>query len=401
MTLHGRLYKRDYSGRLRVWFVEVSECGTKYRTHAGLVDGAMVESAWTQVKGNNQRPDPVGQCAFEVEALYAHRLARTYHDTPEGADTGAHYFEPMLAQPLDRTRLRFMQNDHTEYQPGPPYLYIQPKLDGMRCIVTADGMFSRQGKEIISAPHIVRALAPYFEQHPHAILDGELYSDALAEDFSKIMSLARKSKPTDAGLRQSERYLEYHVYDYPSMTVAFYHERHDAIAAMVQFVQDNMPFGGTSPLRKVETIGITSWAQWDEHHARWRAAKYEGSIGRRTEALYQQRRTHDLIKRKDFDACEFDVSAVGEGEGNWAGACKQVYCWLPIVPLHERTPERAKDKNYTFKATPMGEYSYLRNVLEGELPQKATVEYMGWSTTDIPKPRHPIAKQLYWGDRDD
>ena len=396
------IYKYDQAGKLRLWCAEIAPCGTKYRSHAGIFNGTVVATAWTQVHGNAQRPDAVAQCRFEVNALYEYRLARTYHLTAEAAKAGAHFFEPMLAQPLERTRLWFMHADHTEHEAYTrPYLYIQPKLDGMRCIATADGMFSRQGKEIISAPHIAAALRPYFEQHPDVILDGELYSDALAEDFSKIMSLAKKKKPTDADLRQSERYLEYHIYDMPSLDTAFYLERINAVNDMVQKVSDLMPFGKQSPLRAVETIGIIAWDQWDEHHASWRAKKYEGSIGRRAEAVYQQRRTHDLIKRKDFDSCEFDVSGVGEGEGNWAGACKQIYCWLPIVPAHERTPARAKDEKFTFKATPTGSYEYLRSVLEGEVPSRATVEYMGWSSTDIPKPRHTIAKQLYWGDRDD
>ena len=395
---HSRLYKRDYAGRLRVWWIETDETGTAYRTYAGLNDGTKVVSAWTTVQGNSVRPDPVEQCAFEVKALYEYRVTRTYHSTIESASNGAHHFEPMLAQPLERHRIDFLA-----HQPdgGPARLYIQPKLDGMRCITTPDGMFSRQGKEIISAPHIMAALKPYFDAFPEAILDGELYSDALAEDFSKIMSLAKKKTPTDADLRLSERYLEYHVYDRPDLTESFYQERLDAIHAMVQSVSESMPFGASSPLRRVETIGITSWAEWDEHHARWRGLKYEGSIGRKVNAIYQNRRTHDLIKRKDFDSCEFDVSGMGEGEGNWAGACKQVYCWLPVVPKHERTPERAKDKRYTFIATPTGTHSYLHNVLFGDMPVTATVEYMGWSTTDIPKPRHPIAKQLYWGQRDD
>lgn len=394
------LYKYDQAGNLRLWKAEIAPCCTKYRTHAGIYTGASVVSGWKQVCGNAQRPNAEDQCQFEVNALYEHRLSRTYHLTPEAAKAGAHFFEPMLAQPLDRKRLPFLDLPLYGLQQA-PRLYVQPKLDGMRCIVTADGMFSRQGKEIISAPHIAAALVPYFDEHPDAILDGELYSDALADDFSEIMSLAKKKKPTPADLRKSAQYLEYHVYDMPSLADCDYRGRYEAIDAMICKTTDMMPFGASSPLRKVDTIPIFTWDEWDEHHARWLGMKYEGSIGRIPEAPYQQKRTHDLIKRKDFDSCEFDISGVGEGEGNWAGACKQIYCWLPVVPKHERTPERAKDKRYTFKATPVGAHSYLRNVLEGEMPTTATVEYLGWSSTDIPKPRHPIAKQLYWGSRND
>ena len=43
-------------------------------------------------------------------------------------------------------------------------IYSQPKLDGIRCIVKKDGMWSRNGKKIISAPHIHESLKPLFEK---------------------------------------------------------------------------------------------------------------------------------------------------------------------------------------------------------------------------------------------
>ena len=146
---HDRLYKRDYAGRLRTWWVETHEAGTAYRTHAGLADGAIVTSGWTAVVGNNLRKSPVEQCAFEVEALYQYRLARTYHRTVEACRGGAHFFEPMLAHPLDRKRLWFLFDKRADLEEHigtkAPCIYIQPKLDGMRCITTPVGMFSRQG----------------------------------------------------------------------------------------------------------------------------------------------------------------------------------------------------------------------------------------------------------------
>ena len=394
-----RLYKRDVTGKLRVWWIEVSEDGAAYRTHAGINDGAIVTADWTYVSGNQQRPDPVDQCKFEVESLYAYKLARTYHDTIEGAGSGAKFFEPMLAYELDRKRLSL--NDLRQEGHCPVLLYIQPKLDGMRCIIRAEGMFSRTGRAVISAPHIFRALQPFFAENPDAILDGEIYNHRLKYDFSKIMSLAKKSKPTEANLRESERMLEYHIYDFPGLPNVGYDIRREAIASAIKMCSDAMPFGGKCPLVPVETVPIASWEEWDEKHAEWLADGYEGSMGRSPNTGYEQKRTHALVKRKDFDTCEFDVSAVESGDGNWGGACKRVFFWLPRTEPSMRTPENAKETAYTFKATPVGSYDFLRNVLEGELPLKATVRYLGWTTTDNPKPRHGTVKQFYWDERDD
>ena len=243
----GEIYKRDFQGRLRVWYAEVSPDGTQYRTVSGLYDGARTTSEWTQCRANAQRATAQAQCEFEVDALYRHRLARTYHQTIEATEGGAHFFEPMLAHPLDRKRM------------GEPHIYIQPKLDGARCIATADGLFTRQGKEFLSAPHISRALKPYFELHPDAILDGELYGDKMAVDFQRIMSLARKTKNiTDADLRESERLLQLHLYDMPSRGHDTYAARYAGICEAARIVSAHAPEWGDSPIRVVETFAITT-----------------------------------------------------------------------------------------------------------------------------------------------
>ena len=65
--------------------------------------------------------------------------------------------------------------------------YIQPKLDGVRCIFTKDGAFSRTGKQFKNLRHIESALYSLFVTYPKLILDGELYNHELKHDFEKIL----------------------------------------------------------------------------------------------------------------------------------------------------------------------------------------------------------------------
>ena len=76
-------------------------------------------------------------------------------------------------------------------------VFIQPKLDGVRCIFTKDGAYSRAGNTFKNLEHIEKYLKGFFYAYPDAILDGELYNHALKKDFEKIISLVRKTKPTD------------------------------------------------------------------------------------------------------------------------------------------------------------------------------------------------------------
>src|SRR6185369_7949795 len=53
-------------------------------------------------------------------------------------------------------------------------VYTQCKLDGIRCAISRHGMFTRNGKEIVSCPHILFSLADVFKAFPDLVLDGEL-----------------------------------------------------------------------------------------------------------------------------------------------------------------------------------------------------------------------------------
>ena len=57
--------------------------------------------------------------------------------------------------------------------------YIQPKLDGVRCLFTKDGAFSRAGNQFMNVKHIENDLKPVFNRYPNLVLDGELYNLSL------------------------------------------------------------------------------------------------------------------------------------------------------------------------------------------------------------------------------
>ena len=83
--------------------------------------------------------------------------------------------KPMLAHKYDDSRVDWDQP-----------VYIQPKLDGVRCLFTKNGAYSRTGKQFMNLRHIEIALKPFFDQQPDVILDGELYNHKLKNDFEKL-----------------------------------------------------------------------------------------------------------------------------------------------------------------------------------------------------------------------
>ena len=89
--------------------------------------------------------------------------------------------------------------------------YIQPKLDGIRCIAMVQNgkctLWSRTRKPITSCPHIVEELSRNFPVG-NIVLDGELYNQDFRDNFEHIVHLVRQEEPDE-----KHRDVQYHVYD--------------------------------------------------------------------------------------------------------------------------------------------------------------------------------------------
>ena len=187
--------------------------------------------------------------------------------------------------------------------------FIQPKLDGVRCLFTAKGAFSRANNQFMNVDHIEQALKPFFAKNPTAVLDGELYNHGLKDDFEKIISLVKKKKPTDNDKAEAAELVQYHVYDVASMTIAPYSLRFN-------FIQD---LTYTYPICKVETKVALDFDEAVKMHKKNLKLGYEGSIYRTFEGRYKGTRSWDLMKFKDFHDDEATIVGYEIGQGKREG----------------------------------------------------------------------------------
>lgn len=173
-----------------------------------------------------------------------------------------------------------------------------------RAIATKDGMFSRNGKIIVSCPHISAALKDFFTEFPEAVLDGELYSHSLKADFNKMMSLVKKSKPTPADLAESAQMVDYWIYDCIQ----------DAkFSVRIKFIGDNLK--GIKGIVIVATDLVNGYNDLDKLYEEYLEEGYEGQMVR-VNSEYENCRTKALLKRKEFTDAEFEIVDITEGEGN-------------------------------------------------------------------------------------
>ena len=219
------------------------------------------------------------------------------------------HFKPMLAHKFDNKRVDWSKP-----------VFIQPKLDGIRCIMTADGCYSRNGKKFMNVQHLyTKAIQDLFKANPLLVIDGELYNHDLRDDFEKIVSLVRKQKPTPDDRKEARKLIQYHVYDF----VMAYKGKLDLIESdmnryekrMHQLVCSDM-YG--KHIRYVPSRGVHSLDKAKEIHNDFLEKGYEGSI-LRLDGPYKCGRSYDLMKFKDFSDTEAKIVDWVEGKGKRRG----------------------------------------------------------------------------------
>jgi DNA ligase-1 len=218
--------------------------------------------------------------------------------------------KPMLAYPVSDKPIDYNNT-----------VFMQPKLDGVRCLIQAENYsdkgtivpvvtaYSRTGKEWKNIDHILENLVPFFTKNPSVILDGELYNHALKDDFEKIISCVRKTKPTAIDRTESRKLVQFHCYDIVDETMPFVDRIHWLNKEFKRF-----PYG----VRLVPTESVLDDRDAELYHDSCLSQGYEGSILRLND-VYQCKRSHSLRKFKDFHDAEAVIVDWVEGKGKRKG----------------------------------------------------------------------------------
>ena len=343
------LYKRAVNGKINEWTVEVE--GSCFRTISGYTDGIKTTSEWTCCEAKTYCTAEE-QAMKEATALHRKKMETGSFENINDIDKPV-YFRPMLAQ------------DYHDYKDKITFpLYSQPKLDGIRCIVRADGMWSRNGKRIISAPHIRESLDKLFQHEPDLVFDGELYADKFANDFNAICSLVKKTKPTAADLDASAKQIQYHVYDVPSVNENFIGRWRELEELSLDFPEC---------VKKVETHIITNEFYINSWYENYIERGYEGQM-LRLDKSYESKRSKSLLKHKSFIDEEYTVLDIVEGEGNKTNM-------VGSFVFQSKT-------GHTFNASPKFNWDECKAMWQNKkqlIGKSATVKYFNLTPDGVPR----------------
>lgn len=315
------LYKNTSLGQLQSWQIIVE--GNTYYTIEGI--NQLSRSVPTVCTGKNigraNETTPERQAYLEAQSKYQKKLDKGYSEDAPQATT---FFEPMLA---------FEREKYEKLLFTVP-TYVQPKLDGVRAILKDGKLTSRNGKQIVSCPHL---------EIPNWFLDGELYSHELKEDFNKIISLTRKSKPTQEDLDESAKIVEYWIYDCPGNQGVF----------SERFIKEHLYLHPNYKFKRVPTDRVHSLDELEWYHELYLSRGFEGTMIRLDLGPYENKRSKQLLKYKNFKDAEFLILDVEEGLGNRSGMAGKLICLLPngnkvgvsMTGTQEFMTQVLKDKN--------------------------------------------------------
>jgi ATP-dependent DNA ligase len=254
-----RLIRKDKNGKNRFTDIHIEDLGdgtADIVKTSGMVDSQKVTVSRTTVKTGYEKAVSRAQTMWNNE------------------NTRVTQILPMLANKWE---------DRQQYISEP--FYVQPKIDGVRLLVSKKGCFSRTGKIVPGLDHLSNGL------RDGEFLDGECY--APDKTFEEITSIF-KTNPKD---------LEFHIFDYfdlerPELT---FEERMDCIS--------------------IETFLVKKKSSVKTYHDLFTSRGYEGVMIRDARSTYEVgKRSNYLLKYKEFQTEEYEIVGAKTGHGRDANA---------------------------------------------------------------------------------
>ena len=358
-----KLYEKSSTGKTKHWEISVDSVAEQaiITVNYGAGDSKIRKSEKLIMTGKNigksNETSAYDQALLEAEATWNQKLDKGY--VQNIADLSKEVLLPMLAQ-------RFQERKHDIIYP----CYIQPKLDGVRCLAKKINentikYYSRMGKEYTTLEHLTKDLLKVMKIDQ--VLDGEIYSHDYT--FQEAVSFIKK-------LRPESKTLEYYVFDLVNK------DTFDMRLAdlLIMFKAKDLKHTETKlsdNIKLLKTETVMNEQEVYAKHNEYIKAGYEGIIIRNITGLYSlKKRSKDLQKYKEFKDEEFTIT------GGVSSAGTETDCIIFNVK---------NKKDQEFAVRPRGSFEqrkqWLKNI-DKLIGKKLIVRFQ--EKTDAGLPRFPV-----------
>jgi DNA ligase-1 len=379
------LYGTEKNGKIKQWKASVYLNHSNHSNYAisfiefGQLDGKKQTAIREYKEGKNigkkNETTPLQQCINETRKKWSDKKEKenykenydyNYNNNKEEDKEEDNKYFPMLAHTYDPNT-----NDSKKNKITFP-CYVQPKLDGLRCIMyqTQDNIIkcqSRTGAYFNTMSHITDELSLFFNKY-RVILDGELYTDEMP--FEELAGLIKKKKLSDSD-REKLKFVKYHVYDIIDLNKTYSERNKDIQSKITRFKY----------IVSVPTYLSNTKEDVKEYFGQFIEKGYEGIMLRNMQGLYRcNYRSYDLQKYKEFKESEYEIIGFKEGEGRDKGTV----IWICKT-----------EKGREFNVRPRGTIEKRReffNKGNKYIGKKLTVIYQELSELEIP--RFPVGKAI-------
>ena len=247
-----------------------------------------INEVWCIVKTTGQVNGKETKSMTEVPLGYdsATKRAKTIW---KNANTKATTVLPMLANKWE---------DRQKYISEP--FYVQPKLDGVRLLVSKDGGISRTGKIIPGTEVLGKGLGP------GQYVDGEAFDPNL--NFEELTSTF-KTNPLK---------LKFHVFDFFDLKAEALARDKMTFEQRWEYVKDSIY---NPHYEYVKTTLVKSKKDLPLMHQKHVEEGHEGTMIRDRFSVYEVgQRSNYLLKHKDFQTEEYEIIGAKTGHGRDADA---------------------------------------------------------------------------------
>lgn len=280
-----KIYKKDSKGKIR--FVEAIPSNDELILLSGIVGSTNIVTNIRKCKekniGKSNYTSAKEQAIKEAESFIKDKLTKGYFLTEQEA-LEEEVILPMLAKTYeDRAfKVDWLNPDIVKI--------VQPKLDGMRCLISDKGLFSRDGKKITTLPHL-EVISKYLNGN---ILDGELYIHG--ENFQSNMSYIKKYTP---GLSEK---ISFNCYDIVNDNP--YSERKELLLSIKKELKDEYNIN----INSVKSIQINTEEEMYSKAEEFILQGYEGAMLRYGDEGYcLNKRSDSLLKIKKFKDIQCEI----------------------------------------------------------------------------------------------
>lgn len=367
------LYKLDSKGKTREWDCEVVDnkngTATIIVTY-GLQDGQKIIKETLIKSGKNisksNETTVLEQAESEARSKWEKQRDKGY---ATNSDTGYLNQESIIGLSFKKnySLLPMLAHRYDKFSHKIEFpAYMQPKLDGIRCLGLKNRLQSRMGKPITSLPHIQNTICEILSLPEFAdvrFLDGELFSTNMA--FQEITSIVRKQDPPD-----NHREIEFHVYDLCFTQDKTFAERYQVLKRLVD---------KRGVIKIVETVVVTTSVELQRYTIDCVKKGYEGGMVRNAHGKYElDKRSYNLQKIKTFQDGEFEIVNIKEDkDGGAVFTCRCGFTTFDVRP--EGTIAQRKE--------------YLNNI-PNVIGKNLSVRYFEMTTSENPVPRFPVGVEI-------